>query len=119
MHLGHLDICLSVKDINLSLTFYQRLGFAIVDGSPNSGYIILTKDGTRIGLYSNEPSMLNFRGSNLEDVVAYLRANGMSDLPDVEHESDGSTGFTIKDPDGNIIYFNTAEGFDTDPNKVG
>ncbi len=42
----------------------------------------------------------------------------MSDIPKVEHESDGSTGFTIKDPDGNIIYFNTCEGHDSDPNEA-
>ncbi len=88
-----------------------------MDGAPETGYVVLAKDETRIGLYSNEPSMLNFRGANLDDVVAYLRVNGMSDIPDVIHESDDSTGFTIKDPDGNIIYFNTCEGFDPDPNK--
>ncbi|MGJ8661562.1 MAG: VOC family protein [Bacteroidota bacterium] len=116
MHLGHLDICLSVKDMRSSLAFYHGLGFKLVEGSGDSGYAIISKDGTRIGLYRNEPSMLNFRGSNLYDVVEYLRSNGMKDVPDVEVESDGSTGFTIKDPDGNLIYFNTAEGHDPDPN---
>lgn len=116
MHLGHLDICLSVADIKSSLAFYHGLGFQLVDGSGDGGYAIIAKDETRIGLYSNEPSMLNFRGSNLDDVVEYLRSNGMSDIPDVEVEQDGSTGFTLKDPDGNLIYFNTDKGHDPDPN---
>jgi len=118
MHLGHLDICLSVTDLESSLAFYYGLGFQLVEGSSSSGYAIITKDQTRLALYCNEPSMLNFRGSNLYDMVEYLRANGMSDVPDVEVESDGSTGFKLKDPDGNLIYFNTAEGHDPDPNKA-
>lgn len=118
MHLGHLDICFSVKDIDQSFTFYKGLGFEQVDGNPKQGWVVLAKDATRIGLYShNEPNMLNFRGSNLNDVVAYLRSNGMPDVPDPEIESDGSAGFTLTDPDGNLIYFNTADGYDPDPNK--
>ena len=117
MHLGHLDICLSVNDIQHSSSFYQGLGFTIVYGTAESGCLVLAKDETRIGLYTHsEPNMLNFRGANLDDVATYLRANGMSDIPDVELEPDGSTGFTITDPDGNMIYFNTSEG-EPDPNK--
>ncbi|MGJ8634098.1 MAG: VOC family protein [Luteolibacter sp.] len=117
MHLGHLDICLSVKNITQSFKFYKGLGFELVDGNPNGGYAILAKDETRIGLYNHkEPLMLNFRGANLNDVAAYLRSKGMESVPEVEVESDGSTGFTVTDPDGNLIYFNTAEGHDPDPN---
>lgn len=115
MHLGNLDICLSVKDMKKSSVFYQGLGFNIVYGTAESGCLVLAKDETRIGLYKNEPNMLNFRGANLDDVTAYLKANGMTDVPEVELEADGSTGFTMKDPDGNLIYFNTAEG-EPDPN---
>jgi len=118
MHIGRLDICLSVKDMNRSLVFYQGLGFSIAYGTLESGYLVLVKDETRIGLYGHdEPNMLNFRGANLSDVVDYLRGNGMDDVPDVEIEPDKSTGFTINDPDGNVIYFNTCEGFDPDPNE--
>ncbi|MGJ8642298.1 MAG: VOC family protein [Luteolibacter sp.] len=117
MHLGHLDICLSVKDMKASFEFYQGLGFELKDGSPDKGYAILGKDETRIGLYTHdEPLMLNFRGSNLYDVVDHLRSNGMKDVPDVEVETDGSTGFQMTDPDGNVIYFNTEKGHDPDPN---
>ena len=118
MHLGHLDICLSVKDMKASVAFYQGLGFELTDGNPEDGYAIVVKDGTRLGLYAHEePNMLNFRGANLYDVVTYLRSNGMSDIPEVEEEPDGSTGFQISDPDGNLIYFNTLEGHDADPNR--
>jgi len=118
MHLGHLDICLSVRDINRSLNFYRGLGFTIVSGDPEGGYTIVAKDQTRIGLYEHdEPNMLNFRGANLDDVADYLRSNGLRDTPQPKVESDGSTGFTMSDPDGNLIYFNTAAGFDPDPNE--
>jgi len=117
MHLGHLDICLSVSDIHRSMDFYQGLGFRLVEGKPETGYAIMAKDETRIGLYKHDaPNMLNFRGSNLHDLAAYLRSNGLKDVPEPEVEPDGSTGFTITDPDGNLIYFNTEEGHDVDPN---
>ena len=117
MHLGHLDICLSIKNIDRSLAFYKGLGFKVVGGEPERGYAILAKDQTRIGLYSHdEPNMLNFRGANLHDVAAYLRSNGLADIPEVESEVDGSTGFTLTDPDGNLIYFNSLSGHDPDPN---
>lgn len=117
MHLGHLDICLSIKDIDRSITFYKGLGFEIVEGNPAAGYAILVKDQTRIGLYNhNEPNMLNFRGANLDDVAAFLRSNGLTDTPEPEVERDGSTGFKLADPDGNLIYFNTLSGHDPDPN---
>ncbi len=117
MHLGHLDICLSVKDIDRSLGFYHGLGFKIVGGNPADGYAILAKDGTRIGLYSHdEPNMLNFRGADLHEVTAFLRSNGLTNIPEPEVEFDGSTGFMLTDPDGNVIYFNTLKGHDLDPN---
>ena len=117
MHLGHLDICLSVKDMKASFDFYQGLGFERKDGGLEKGYVVLAKDETRIGLYAHdEPLMLNFRGANLYDVADQLRSNGMADVPEVEVERDGSTGFQMSDPDGNIIYFNTEEGHDPDPN---
>ena len=101
-----------------SLDFYKGLGFGIVEGQPDDGYAILSKDQTRIGLYRHDlPNMLNFRGADLHEVAAYLRSNGLPDTPEPQTEADGSSGFTLTDPDGNMIYFNTLGGHDPDPNS--
>lgn len=116
MHLGHLDICFAVKNLPASLDFYQKLGFVVADGELKDGYVIVSQDQTRIGLYEYDaPNMLNFRGADLAKVADYLRSQGLPDVPNPENEADGSTGFSIKDPDGNLIYFNTLSGHDPSP----
>ncbi len=61
--------------------------------------------------------MLNFRGADLQDPASYLRSNGMTDIPEPGVESDESSGFSMMDPDGNLIYFNPSKGHDPDPNS--
>lgn len=115
MHLGHLDICLSVRDLGRSREFYEALGFATVDGSMDLGYLIVAKDQTRIGLYRHdEPNMLNFRGADITKLAAHLASRGLP-VPAPDHEADGSAGFSLRDPDGNLIYFNTLPGHDPTP----
>ncbi|BCU79334.1 VOC family protein [Luteolibacter sp. LG18] len=117
MHLGHLDICLSVKDLAASLEFYGALGFSPADGSLDLGYVIVAKDQTRIGLYRHaEPDMLNFRGADIVALAAHLKSRDLP-VPEPDHEADGSTGFSLTDPDGHLLYFNTLPGHDPAPEE--
>lgn len=116
MYLGQLDICLSVKDLLLSYGFYTKLGFELADGSLEIGYVVLRNGTTRMGLYAHdEPNMLNFRGAELHELARRLQENGLQNVPEPENEGDGSVGFKLTDPDGNVIYFNTLEGHDPAP----
>lgn len=112
MHPGRLDICLSVADLAASLAFYEALGFVPVDGGADRGYVIVAHGQTRIGLYRHdEPNMLNFRGADIRKMAAELTSRGLN-VPSVEEEADGSLGLMMRDPDGNLIYFNTLAGHD-------
>lgn len=50
----------------------------------------------------------------MRGIGADARATVVPGLPQA-HEADVSLGFTIADPDGNLIYFNTMAGHDRNP----
>lgn len=109
MNLGWCDVCLNVQDLQASREFYEKLGLEAVDGSEKSGYWLMVKGATRIGLYhaAFEGLMLNFRGGDVMANGQALQASGLALDSGPEIESDGSAGAMLKDPDGNLIYLNT------------
>lgn len=112
MDLGWCDLCLNVHDIDRSQAFYESLGFRIVEGTAESGYLLMTNDRLRIALCEGHinSNMINFRGGNVEMIVDQLQSKGIEIESGPTIEDDGSVGATVKDPDGNVIYFNTAPG---------
>jgi catechol 2,3-dioxygenase-like lactoylglutathione lyase family enzyme len=105
MNLGRFELCLKVKDFGASVDFYKRLGFSETVDWKESGYSSLTNGNLTISLYKDDIgcNIMNFRG---EDVARIAQELGIP----WETEHDGSIGAWTKDPDGNIIYFNTAPG---------
>ena len=71
--------------------------------------LVLRNDAIRIGLYQGhiESNMLNFRGGDVRALFDRLSAKGLQFEGNVIEEDDGSVGATMRDPDGNVIYFNT------------
>lgn len=106
---GWLEVCLNVRNISLSLEFYQKLGFVHVGGETEDGWAVLENDACRISLYQGhlEGNVLNFRGGDIQKIGDTLKERGLTLKSDVEMEPDGSLGCQIVDPDGNLIYFNT------------
>lgn len=54
MKLGAFSVSLSVKDIQKSLEFYEKLGFARFGGDINQKWLILKNEKSIIGLFEGD-----------------------------------------------------------------
>lgn len=51
MKLGCFSVSLTVKDLNKSKEFYQKLGFEVFAGEESHGFLIMKNGDTNIGLF--------------------------------------------------------------------
>lgn len=109
MFLGNFELCLNVADVRRALEFYETLGFKRVGGNIADGWAIIENNNCRVGLYQGhiDSNLLNFRGGDVFAIGAELKKRGLEFTQDAYREADGSAGAILKDPDGNVIYFNT------------
>jgi len=107
--LGVLDVCLDVRSFKRSYEFYRTLGFRVVEGQREKGWSVLARGNTRIGIYDNaiKENVLNFRGGDVHKIVASLKANGLRPYKVKLLEREGTGNALVKDPDGNVIFFDT------------
>lgn len=119
MQLGAFSVSLSVKDIEASKAFYEKLGFSILGGDISQNWLILKNGDCVIGLFQGmfEGNILTFNpgwdqdACNLEqfqdirDIKRGLESKGFAPIqldPDTES---GTASFSLCDPDGNVILF--------------
>ncbi|UTE76995.1 VOC family protein [Rossellomorea sp. KS-H15a] len=117
MKLGAFSVSLSVKDIHLSKSFYENLGFEVMGGNIDQNWLIMKNESCIIGLFQGmfEKNILTFNpgwdqnAENLEsftdvrDLQKNLKAKGITMLSEADETSEGPASFTIEDPDGNTI----------------
>ena len=117
MKLGAFSVSLSVKDIEKSKAFYEKLGFEDLGGDISQGWLILKNGSTVIGLFQGmfEKNILTFNpgwdqsAENLDEFTdirklqAELKAKGIKLTTEVDEATEGPGSFTIEDPDGNPI----------------
>ena len=100
------SVSLSVKDINASFEFYQKLGFKPMDGALEQNWIILTNGNTKIGLFQGmfPTNTITFNPLDARKVHNDLAEKGIDPVftAGMENES-GPCSFSITDPDGNPI----------------
>jgi catechol 2,3-dioxygenase-like lactoylglutathione lyase family enzyme len=110
MNLGRFELCLKVAVLADSRKFYESLGFQVVGGDEGEGWLQLKSASLALALYQGHiPSnLLNFRGADVFAVADELTRRGLELEKPAELEQDGSAGAWLKDPDGNVIYFNTS-----------
>lgn len=119
MKLGAFSISLSVKDINVSKEFYEKLGFEVFGGNLEYNYLIMKNGSTLIGLFQGmfEGNLLTFNPgwdenaqnlSDFDDVRAIhnsLKNQGLTTEQERLDSAEGPGSFVIIDPDGNPILF--------------
>lgn len=107
MNPGSSEISLKVASVKESIRFYERLGFSIAEGDSDHGWASLQNGETRIGLYEGmiEENSITFFGRDVEAIAKHLEREGETMASGPEVEPDGTIGATIRDPDGNLIYF--------------
>ena len=117
MELGAFSVSLTVKDLEASKTFYEKLGFEVMGGEAEHNWLILKNRECIIGLFQGmfEKNILTFNpgwdqnANNLDsftdvrDLQKALKAQGMTFETEADETSTGPSSFVIVDPDGNPI----------------
>ena len=117
MKLGAFSVSLNVKDINVSKTFYENLGFSVFAGDIEKKYLIMKNGNSLVGLFQDmfENNILTFNpgwdenAQNLDsfdDVRAIqrdLKSKGISLINEADETTSGPASLVLVDPDGNAI----------------
>ncbi|GMN04742.1 hypothetical protein MTsPCn5_01300 [Croceitalea sp. MTPC5] len=117
MKLGAFSVSLSVKDLETSRTFYEKLGFAIFAGSMEQHYLIMKNGNALVGLFQGmfENNILTFNpgwDENAQKVPGYddvrtiqkhLKANQIELVKEADGSTSGPASIVVMDPDGNTI----------------
>ncbi len=117
MELGNFSLSLAVKDLTASQTFYEKLGFAVIGGDADQGWLILKSPSCVIGLFQGmfEKNTLTFNpgwdanGQTLDsftdvrDIQKQLKADGVEMLSEADEATSGPASCMVLDPDGNPV----------------
>lgn len=117
MKLGAFSISLSVKDLQASKTFYEKLGFTAFGGDMEKNYLIMKNEESLIGLFQGmfDANILTFNPGwnqsaiNLEEyddirkIQTALKNHGLEVGKEIDPKSEGPASFMVTDPDGNLI----------------
>ena len=117
MELGAFSISLTVKDIQASKDFYEKLGFEFFGGDISQNWVILKNGDHVIGLFQGmfEKNMLTFNPgwdnnaqeldafTDIRDLQLQLKEQGMEFVSEADENTTGPASFIVMDPDGNPI----------------
>lgn len=117
MELGAFSVSLAVKDIAVSQSFYEKLGFRVFGGDAAQNWLILKHGDCVIGLFQGmfEKNILTFNpgwDQNAEPLAEFtdvralqrqLKAQGVEFVNEADESTTGPASFVIVDPDGNPI----------------
>jgi lactoylglutathione lyase len=117
MKLGAFSVSLTVKDIHISKSFYENLGFQALGGDITQNWLIMKNESCIIGLFQGmfDKNILTFNpgwNENAENLDSFtdvrelqkqLKEKGINIVSEADESSEGPAYFTIEDPDGNQI----------------
>ncbi|MCH2094730.1 MAG: VOC family protein [Rhodobacteraceae bacterium] len=117
MQLGNFSVSLSVSDLAKSRDFYQILGFTVLGGNPDEGWVIMRNGRCTIGLFQGmiEQNMLTFNPGwdaegrqmtnflDVREIQRRLKAAGLKPQVEVDDKGRGPASFVVVDPDGNPV----------------
>ena len=117
MELGAFSVSLTVKDLETSKAFSEKLGFTVFGGDASQKWLILKNGSTTIGLFQGmfEKNMLTFNpgwDGNAETLAEFtdvrelqreLKAQGIELTAEADESTTGPAHLMVIDPDGNQI----------------
>ena len=117
MELGAFSVSLSVRNIEESTVFYQKLGFDIVGGDQSQNWLILKNGDHKIGLFQGmfEGNIMTFNPgwdqsrktlesfTDVREILKEFEAQSINIVQKSINGESGPSSFSIKDPDGNSI----------------
>lgn len=117
MKLGAFSISLSVKNLQVSKEFYERLGFSVFAGGEAMNYLIMKNEQTLIGLFHEmfEKNILTFNPGwdqdaktvdpfdDVREIQKHLKEKGILLAQETDPVGNGPGSILLFDPDGNAI----------------
>ncbi len=119
LELGAFSMSLSVADLGVSTRFYEALGFVVLGGDPDHGYVILRNGEATLGLFCGmfDGNILTFNPgltgrmerprefTDVREIERTLRAAGIEigEGVTVDAGESGPAHIRLTDPDGNAI----------------
>lgn len=117
MKLGAFSMSLSVKDLTVSRSFYEKLGFVVFAGGMDQGYLIMKNGNALIGLFQGmfEGNILTFNpgwdenANNMEQfddvrqIQQHLKSQNVELISEADESTSGPASIMLTDPDGNMI----------------
>lgn len=117
MKLGAFSVSLNVKDITISKTFYENLGFTVFAGDIKMNYLIMKNGNALVGLFQGmfENNIITFNPgwdesanklesfSDVRDIQKHLKSKNISLETEADETTSGPASCVLKDPDGNTI----------------
>ena len=118
MNLGAFSISLSVKDLEASKAFYEKLGFSVFGGNAAENWLIMKNGDHTIGLFQGmfENNILTFNPgwdqdtnplaafTDVRELQRELKARGVKIQTEADESTSGPASIVLVDPDGNTIY---------------
>ncbi len=119
LELGNSSVSLAVKDIKVSLAFYEKLGFRPVGGKLEQKWIVLQNGSTKVGLFQGmfPKNLMTFnpgwsqdrqaleRFQDVRELQRALKARGLTLAVEADESTQGPAHFVVTDPDGNDLLF--------------
>lgn len=119
MELGCFSVSLTVKDLEASKQFYQKLGFEVYAGDAAHNWLLMKNNEVNIGLFQDmfNKNILTFNpgwDNAAQELESFTDIRQLKDrleeqgLQITNAELDGPSGrgsFMLHDPDGNPILF--------------
>jgi predicted enzyme related to lactoylglutathione lyase len=117
MDLGTFSLSLTVKDLEASRAFYEKLGFTTFAGSAKQNYLILRNGDATIGIFQGmfEKNILTFNPgwdrnaqkkpafTDVRELQKRLKAAGVKIVTEADESTKGPASCIVVDPDGNPI----------------
>ena len=119
LDLGAFSLSLSVKDLEKSRAFYEKLGFYEFGGSMGENYLIMKNGNTVIGLFQGmfEGNIITFNPgwdqnaketdtfTDVRSIQKRLMESDIKPVMQADENTEGPASLMILDPDGNMILF--------------
>jgi ketosteroid isomerase-like protein/predicted enzyme related to lactoylglutathione lyase len=117
MDLGSFSISLTVKDLEASRQFYEKLGFVPFHGEAAQNWLMLRNGDHVIGLFQGmfDKNILTFNPgwdqnaqplpsfTDVRELQRRLKAAGVTLVQEADETTTGPAAFILTDPDGNPI----------------
>jgi catechol 2,3-dioxygenase-like lactoylglutathione lyase family enzyme len=117
MKLGAFSISLSVKDLAVSKTFYENLGFTLFAGSMEHRYLIMKNGNALVGLFQgmfagniltfnpgwDENATLQEGFDDVREIQKQLKSKSLILDTEADETTTGPASLMLTDPDGNVV----------------